>query len=280
MLGDMMNHAPEPRQDGSGIAPPLIGRIEFRDVNFAYDPVSPAALRGVSFSINPGEIVGVVGPSGSGKSTITKLIQALYLPTTGTIALDGVDLRELNVPSLRRRLGVVLQENFLFRGTIAENIRMSKREASPEEIMRAAVIAGAAEFIQRLPAGLDTKLEENGANLSGGQKQRLAIARAVLRDPRILIFDEATSALDVESEAVIQENLSTIAKGRTLVMVAHRLSTLRDAHRIMVIKDGQVEAFAPHATLIGSSQTYRDLWEQQATNLGPRATLAIAQARV
>jgi ATP-binding cassette subfamily B protein len=146
--------------------------------------------------------------------------------------------------------------------------------------MRAAVIAGAAEFIQRLPAGLDTMLEENGANLSGGQKQRLAIARAVLRDPRILIFDEATSALDVESEAVIQENLSTIAKGRTLVMVAHRLSTLRDAHRIMVIKDGQVEAFAPHSTLIGSSQTYRDLWEQQATNLGPRATLAIAQARV
>lgn len=262
MLGEIMNRKPE-SLGGGGLRPTLTGKIEFENVVFRYNPGDAPALNNISFTFEPGEIIGIVGRSGSGKSTITRLIQGLYALQSGVIRLDGVDLREIDLAHLRQSIGVVLQENFLFRGTVRENIAITRKSASFDEIVYAATLAGATEFIQYLPQGYDTMLEENASNLSGGQKQRLAIARALLKDPRVLIFDEATSALDVESEHIIQENLSRIAEGRTMLLVAHRLSTLRDAHRIMVVDRGVVVDVAPHEKLLETCTIYRDLWELQ-----------------
>ncbi len=262
MLGEVMNRRPE-AGFGRGLRPEINGKIDFEGVTFHYAPTSPPALDHVSLSIPAGNVVGIVGRSGSGKTTLTRLIQGLYEMQGGLIRIDGVDMREMDLAHLRQNLGVVLQENFLFRGTIRENIAMAKPNATFHEIVQAAKMAGAAEFIERQPRSYDTLLEENGANLSGGQKQRLAIARALLTDPRILIFDEATSALDPESEAIIQQNLAQMARGRTVIIVSHRLSTLTRCDAIAVIERGKLESIGTHQQLLNQSKVYKELWYQQ-----------------
>ncbi len=263
MLGEVMNQRPEQHGRGRGLRPDLKGRIEFEGVSFRYGPDGALALDDVSFDISTGSVFGIVGRSGSGKTTVTRLIQGLYPIQRGLIRMDGFDLREIDLVHLRKSIGVVLQDNFLFRGTVRENIAAAKPDASIEDIATAARMAGAEEFIERLPQGFETKLEENGANLSGGQKQRLAIARALITDPRILIFDEATSALDPDSEAIIRQNLRQIAEGRTVIIVSHRLSTLVDADAILVIERGKIADLGRHDQLISRCMTYRHLWDQQ-----------------
>ena len=191
------------------------------------------------------------------------MIQGMYQPQSGIIRYDNLDIRELDIAHLRQNIGVVLQDNFLFRGTVRENIAMAKTNCSFQEVVYVAKLAGADEFVERMPQSYDTMLEENGSNLSGGQKQRLAIARALLKDPRILIFDEATSALDPESEAIVQQNLNRIAKGRTVIIVSHRLSTLTGCDAIVVLERGKVEAIGPHRQLLQKSKVYQELWHQQ-----------------
>jgi len=263
MLGEIMNQRPEQAGRGRGIRPRLRGNIEFDKVTFRYGPDGPPALDDVSFSIPAGSVFGVVGKSGSGKTTITRLIQGLYQNQQGIVRMDGYDSREIDLVHLRTSTGVVLQDNFLFRGTVRENIAAAKPDASIEEIMEAARIAGAEEFIERLPRGFDTMLEENASNLSGGQKQRLAIARALITDPKLLILDEATSALDPDSETIIRQNLSQIAAGRTVVIVSHRLSTLVDADAILVVERGKIADIGRHDQLVTRCMTYRHLWSQQ-----------------
>jgi len=262
MLGGMMNH-PAERQSTSGLRPVIKGHITFQDVSFKYPGATFYALNKLNLNINPGEIIGIVGKSGSGKSTFTKLIQSLYQVQDGLIRFDGVDIRELDLYYLRKNIGVVLQENFIFKGTIKENISITKPEASFEEIVKVSQIAGADEFIEKLALGYDTPLEENGTNLSGGQRQRLAIARAILNQPRVLIFDEASSALDPESEVIFMDNLAKIAAGRTVIIVSHRLSTLVNSDRIFFFENGQILDSAPHQQLLLQCKEYAHLWYQQ-----------------
>ena len=262
MLGEVMNRPIEAGL-GHGLRPVIDGKIEFENVTFHYSPTNPPALDRVTLNIPAGKIFGIVGRSGSGKTTITRLIQGMYPIQSGLIRIDGLDLRELDVAHLRQNIGVVLQENFLFRGTVRDNIGMAKSNASFQEIVYAAKLAGADEFIEKLPQSYESMLEENGANLSGGQKQRLAIARALLTDPKILIFDEATSSLDPESEAIIQANLRRIAKGRTVIIVSHRLSTLTGCDAIVVIDRAQIENVGGHGDLLTESKVYQELWYQQ-----------------
>jgi subfamily B ATP-binding cassette protein HlyB/CyaB len=267
MLSEVMNRAPEGRVGGGGLRSELQGEITFEEVTFRYPGATAAALDRASFTIKPGTIVGIVGRSGSGKSTLTKLVQGLYPVQEGIIRFDGVDAREIELSHLRRQIGVVLQENFLFRGTVRQNISTTKPDASFEEIVAVAQAAGADEFIERLPLGYDTPLEENAANLSGGQKQRLSIARSLLSQPRILILDEAASALDPESEAIFIRNLSRIAVGRTVVMISHRLSTLVNANTILVMQQGHLIDSGRHEELLGRCVTYQTLWNQQTSHL-------------
>lgn len=263
MLGELMNQRREQFGRGRGIRPDFSGRIEFDRVTFRYAPENAPALDDVSFTVPAGSVFGIVGKSGSGKTTVTRLIQGLYQNQHGLVRIDGYDNREIDLVHLRSSIGVVLQDNFLFRGSVRENIAAAKPDASIEEIVEVARIAGAEEFIERLPRGFETLLEENAANLSGGQKQRLAIARALLTDPKLLILDEATSALDPDSEAIIRENLSKIAKGRTVIIVSHRLSTLVDADAILVVDRGKVADIGRHDQLVSRCMTYRHLWAQQ-----------------
>ena len=262
LLAQLMQTKVEP--SAGQLSPPIRGQIEFEDVTFHYPSSPTAAVKEISFEIAPGQIVGIVGRSGSGKTTITRLLQGLYMPQAGLIKLDGQDLKELDLAHLRNRIGVVLQDNFLFRGTVRENIAITKPTASLDEIVRVAQIAGAHEFIQRLPHGYSTMLEEGAANLSGGQRQRLAIARALIHDPPILVFDEATSALDPESEAVIQQHLGAIAHGRTIILITHRLSFVAGADLIIVVEQGQIARIGRHDTLLRSCLPYNQLWGQQA----------------
>ncbi|NJA06613.1 peptidase domain-containing ABC transporter [Methylococcaceae bacterium WWC4] len=267
MLGEIMNRAPEGRSGAGGLRPQLAGTIAFDAVAFRYPGSSVAALDRASFTIPAGKVIGIVGRSGSGKTTLTKLIQGLYPVQEGIIRFDGVDMREIDLSHLRRQIGVVLQENFLFRGSVRENISVTQPGASFEDIVAVAQAAGADEFIERLPQGYDTLLEENAANLSGGQKQRLSIARALLSRPRILILDEAASALDPESEAIFIRNLSRIAVGRTVIMISHRLSTLVNAHAILVMQQGKLVDSGRHQDLLSRCDTYRQLWNQQTSHL-------------
>ena len=261
MLGVVMNTPPEPA--GGGVRNPLRGAIEFDNVSFRYRPDLPHVISDFSLQIRAGETIGLVGRSGSGKTTITKLLQGLYNVQQGIIRIDGIDIRELDKAHLRRNLGVVLQENYFFSGTVRENIALARQNASLEEIIYASQLAGADEFVQKLPRGYDTVLEENASNLSGGQRQRLAIARALLTNPPILIFDEATSSLDPESEEVIRRNLNAIAKGRTVIIVSHRLSIVSRADKIVVIDDGRISAAGSHGELVGQPGIYREFWNQQ-----------------
>ncbi len=267
MLGQVMNRAPEGRVGAGGLRPKLDGAITFDEVTFRYPGASAAALDRASFTIPAGKVIGIVGRSGSGKTTLTKLIQGLYNVQEGIVRFDSVDAREIDLSYLRRQVGIVMQENFLFRGTVRQNIAATKPDASFEEIVASAEASGAAEFIERLPQGYDTLLEENGANLSGGQKQRLSIARSLLAKPTILILDEAASALDPESEAIFIRNLSRIAVGRTVVMISHRLSTLVNAHAIMVMDQGRLMDSGRHDELLARCLTYQQLWNQQTSHI-------------
>jgi ATP-binding cassette, subfamily B, bacterial HlyB/CyaB len=264
MLGEIMNQRQEQHGRGRGVRPVLAGRIELDDVSFRYRPEGTPALDSISFTIPAGAVFGIVGKSGSGKTTVTRLIQGLYPVQQGLVRIDGFDSREIDLAHLRKSIGVVLQDSFLFRGTVRDNIAAAKPDASIEEVAAAARAAGADEFIERLPRGLETVLEEDASNLSGGQKQRLAIARALVTNPRVLILDEATSALDPDSEAIIRQNLRQIAHGRTLVIVSHRLSTLVDADAILVIDRGKVADIGRHDQLVSRCMTYRHLWSQQS----------------
>ncbi|MCW6511353.1 peptidase domain-containing ABC transporter [Lichenifustis flavocetrariae] len=263
MLGSVMHHPLEREPGRMGITPTITGRLTFDNVTFRYNGASTPALDRVSFTVEPGQVIGVVGRSGSGKTTVTRLIQAIQTAQEGSIRIDGVDIRNIDLPHLRRSIGVVLQENFLFRGTIRDNIAATRPSSSLDEVIEAAHMAGAHEFIERLPQAYETFVEENGANFSGGQRQRLAIARALLLRPKLLIFDEATSALDPESEAIVQEHLTEIAKGRTLLIVSHRLTSLAASDAILVLEHGQVLDFAPHNVLLTRCHVYQRLWLKQ-----------------
>ena len=263
-IGDIFNNTPEPILNINQTSMPRInGRIVFDKVHFRYNPQGGEVIKGMSFEIEPGTIVGIVGRSGSGKSTISKLIQRLYIPEGGKISVDGMDISLVNPAMLRKQIGVVLQENFMFNGTVAENISIHFPTASLEQIIHCAKIAGAHDFILELPNGYDTIIGEKGMGLSGGQKQRIAIARAILANPRILIFDEATSALDYESESIIQNNLKEICRGRTVLIIAHRLSTLKDAQKIMVIDKGSIVEYDTHENLLMNKGLYCHLYNQQ-----------------
>lgn len=263
-LGDIFNTKPEPTMDNSKTRLPAIkGDLRFDKVSFRYRADGAEVIKNMSFGIRPNTVVGIVGRSGSGKSTISKLVQRLYVPESGKILIDGVDLALADPNWLRTQIGVVLQENFLFNASIRENIALQNPAASMDEIIRAAKIAGAHDFILELSEGYDTMVGEKGTGLSGGQKQRIAIARALLTNPKILIFDEATSALDYESESIIQQNLKEICKGRTVLIIAHRLSTLKDADLIMVVERGQIAEYGTKDKLIEAKGLYYHLLTQQ-----------------
>jgi subfamily B ATP-binding cassette protein HlyB/CyaB len=266
MLGQILNRRPE-TTSRAGLRTPVKGRIDFENVTFRYAEGAAPALDGLSISVAAGSVFGIVGRSGSGKTTLTRLVRGMYPIQQGAVRIDGYDLREYDLGHLRTSIGVVLQENFLFRGSVRENLAITKPDATLEEIVTVAALAGADEFIQTLPQGYDTLIEEKGANLSGGQRQRLAIARALLRDPRILVLDEATSALDPESEALVQRNLARIAEGRTVIIVSHRLASLVAADAILVLERGKAVDYGAHRDLLSRCVPYRQLWNQQHRHL-------------
>jgi subfamily B ATP-binding cassette protein HlyB/CyaB len=264
-LGDILNTAPEPRMNATRATLPAIrGDISLDHVTFRYRIDGAAVLHDVSFNVSAGQVIGIVGPSGSGKSTIAKLVQRLYIPESGRVLVDGVDLAMVDTAWLRRQVGVVLQENVLFNRSIRENIALSDPTMPLDRVMRAAQLAGAHEFILEAPEGYDTIVGERGASLSGGQRQRIAIARALVTNPRILIFDEATSALDYESERIIQENMKRITQGRTVFIIAHRLSTVRHSDRIMSIDHGRLVEDGAHDELIKTGGPYAKLHRLKA----------------
>lgn len=248
-LGDILNTRTEVAGNKSAL-PPLAGRITLEDVVFRYRPDGPEVLKNIDLDIAAGEVIGIVGRSGSGKSTLAKLVQRLYTPERGRVLADGIDLALADASSLRRQIGVVLQENVLFSRSIRDNIALADPGASLESVIQAAKLSGAHEFILELSEGYDTLVGEHGSTLSGGQRQRIAIARALMTSPRVLIFDEATSALDYESERIIQDNMKAICKGRTVIIIAHRLSAVRDANRIVVMDHGQIVETGSHAELL------------------------------
>ena len=263
-LGDVLNAQPEPSHNPNRTTlPRVMGEVRFEEVTFRYRPDGPEVTRKMSLSVEPGQVIGIVGRSGSGKSTIAKLLQRLYVPERGRILVDGVDLAQVDPSWLRRQVGVVLQENFLFNGSVRSNIALTDPGLAMEQVIQAAKMSGAHEFILELAEGYDTMIGEHGCTLSGGQRQRIAIARALVANPRILIFDEATSALDYESEAVIQQNMAQICKGRTVFIIAHRLSTVRPAHRIYVVDKGEIVEEGSHEELLHRDGFYARLQVHQ-----------------
>ena len=264
-LGDILNTPVEANSASAQTShAPLEGAIEFDRVTFRYNLESQPVLRDVCLKIPAGQVVGIVGPSGSGKSTIAKLAQRLYQPEAGRVLFDGVDATVLEPSWLRRQIGVVLQENILFNRSVRENIALADTALPMEKVVAAARLAGAHEFICKMPHGYDTPIGERGVSLSGGQRQRIAIARALVGDPRVLIFDEATSALDYESESVIQENMRDIVKGRTVLIIAHRLSTVRNADRILTIDNGIIVEDGAHEQLVAGNGRYAALHRIQS----------------
>ncbi len=281
LVSSVLNNNPETVNPGAGLRPRFAGAISFSRVSFTYPGSRNSALEDISFEVPAGTMLGLVGRSGSGKSTITRLLQGINREYEGSIKIDGTDLREINLAHLRRSFGVVLQENFLFRGTIRENLLAGRPGLTITDVVRAARLAGAEEFIERLPQGYETWIEEGSPNLSGGQRQRLAIARALIHDPRLLILDEATSALDPESEALVNANILRIAHGRSMLIVSHRLSSLVDCHQILVLDQGRVVDIGPHKDLLERCSVYRQLWLQQHRHMdmtgkpaGPKPVLA------
>ncbi|MBC7907999.1 MAG: type I secretion system permease/ATPase [Rhodospirillaceae bacterium] len=273
-LGDILNTRPEPTADSRAALPAIKGAVEFKEVVFRYRPDRPPVLKAISIAVPAGQVVGIVGPSGSGKSTLTKLIQRLYIPESGRVLIDGLDLSSADPAWLRRQIGVVLQENWLFNRSVKDNIALADPSISLDRVVQAATVAGAHDFISELSEGYDSILGERGGTLSGGQRQRIAIARALVTNPKILIFDEATSALDYESEKAIQTNMRRICASRTVFIIAHRLSTVAEAHRIVVIDKGEIAEDGSHADLIKTGGRYAKLWEAQ---IGPLPAARPAQ---
>ncbi len=279
-LGDILNSRTEVAPASAAQLPPLKGRITLDQVTFRYRPEAAPVLAGVSLDVRPGEVIGIVGRSGSGKSTLAKLVQRLYTPEGGRLLVDGIDISLIDAAQLRRQVGVVLQDNLLFNRSVRENIAVTDPAAPIEAVLGVARLAGAHEFISELPEGYDTLVGEQGGSLSGGQRQRVAIARALFTNPRILIFDEATSALDYESEAIIQRNMADICQGRTVLVIAHRLSAVRHADRIIVMDKGRIVEAGPHETLVNQAQgLYAHLWRMQdggsPTDLPEESTAAL-----
>ena len=263
-LGDILNTRTEIPATQAAQLPPLQGRITLDTVHFRYRPDGPPVLHDVSLDIRPGEVIGIIGRSGSGKSTLTKLVQRLYTPEQGRVLVDGIDISLIDAAQLRRQVGVVLQENILFNRSVRQNIAIADPAAPLQAVIQAATLAGAHEFISELPQGYDTVVGEQGTGLSGGQRQRIAIARALFTQPRILILDEATSALDYESEAILQRNMAAIARGRTVIIIAHRLSAVRQAHRIVAMDQGRIIEAGPHEQLVRRPNgLYAHLWRLQ-----------------
>lgn len=260
-LQDILNLPKE--QNSSILETNIKGEITFDNVSFHYQNHTPAILNNISLHIKRHEIIGVVGTSGSGKSTLARMISGLYIPQSGHVALDNIPLSQLNLNRVRQQIGIILQQNFLFNLSVFDNIRLTRQNASLEDVIYVAKLTGAHEFILKLPLGYDTIIAEGGQSLSGGQRQRIAIARALLSSPKILIFDEATSALDDESQAIIQEHLPLIAKERTVIIIAHRLSTVRTCHRIIVLEKGNLIEEGSHKELIAKNSHYKKLWQHQ-----------------
>lgn len=267
-LGDIINTPTEPAYRPGRVRPPKIeGRVSFDHVSFRYRPDRPPVLNSLVMDVKPGEVVGIVGRSGSGKSTLAKLLQRLYVPETGRTLIDGTDVSMVDPAWLRRQVGVVPQENILFSRSVRDNIALSDPTISMDRVIAAAKLAGAHDFILELAEGYDTEIEERGLNLSGGQRQRIAIARALVNSPRILIFDEATSALDAESEEVIQKNMAQIVKGRTTFIIAHRMSALRDATRIISMEGGRIVEDGPPGELLKKNGLFKSLYDKQLGGL-------------
>lgn len=264
-LGDILNTRTEVPPTAAAQLPPLKGAIQFDQVTFRYRPEAPPVLHALTIGIRPGEVVGIVGRSGSGKSTLTKLVQRLYTPEQGRVLVDGIDISLIDAAQLRRQIGVVLQENLLFNRSVRENIAVADPAAPIETVMQVARLAGAHDFISELPEGYDTVVGEQGSGLSGGQRQRVAIARALFTNPRVLILDEATSALDYESESILQRNMASICKGRTVIVIAHRLSSVRQAHRIIAMDRGRIVEQGSHDELLKNKKgLYAHLWGMQS----------------
>lgn len=262
-LGDVLNQPVEPGTGSRVALPSLKGEVRFEGVKFRYGLDGPWTLEDIDLVVPAGTTLGIVGSSGSGKSTLTKLLQRMYVPAAGRVLVDGVDIAQIDPAWLRRQIGVVLQENLLFNRTIRENIALANPAMPLEQVMAAAELSGAHEFIVRLPQGYDTPVEERGTNLSGGQRQRLAIARALVTGPRILILDEATSALDAESEEIIQRNLKAMAAGRTVIIIAHRLSAVRQCDNLITLERGQIVERGTHEALLRAGGRYADLHRRQ-----------------
>ena len=268
-LGDILNTRTEGMVQKTRI-PKVAGAIEFDQVSFRYRPDAPDVIRSLSIQIQPGEVIGIVGRSGSGKSTLTKLAQRLFVPDRGRVLVDGQDIAVIDTTSLRQQMGVVLQENMLFSRSVRDNIALSDPSLPIETVIAAAKMAGAHEFICEMPLGYDTLVGEHGTGLSGGQRQRVAIARALISNPRILIFDEATSALDYESERIIQNNMRSICRGRTVLIIAHRLSAVREANRIVVMDKGQIMEIGSHTELLQNKDgIYSQLYQLQQAGAPP-----------
>jgi ABC-type multidrug transport system fused ATPase/permease subunit len=260
---ELMDTQPDLLEAGGAVPLPAVrGAVAFRAVSFAYDGGTPV-LREVSFEVRPGELVAIVGSSGAGKSTLVDLIPRFHDPTDGRVEVDGVDVRQVTLRSLRAQIGIVTQETILFDDTVHNNIAYGQGDVSRERVQEAARIAHAAEFVERLPEGYETRIGERGVRLSGGEKQRIAIARAVLRDPPILILDEATSALDAESERLVQDALDRVMKGRTTFVIAHRLSTIVRADRILVLEQGEIVETGTHHQLLEARGVYYRLYQKQ-----------------
>jgi subfamily B ATP-binding cassette protein HlyB/CyaB len=267
-LGDVLNQPTEPGTGSRVALPSLKGEVRFESVKFRYGLDGPWTLEDIDLVVPAGTSLGIVGSSGSGKSTLTKLLQRMYVPASGRVMIDGVDIAQIDPAWLRRQIGVVLQENLLFNRTIRENIALANPAMPLDKVIAAAELAGAHEFIVKLPQGYDTQVEERGTNLSGGQRQRLAIARALVSSPRILILDEATSALDAESEEIIQTNLKAISAGRTVIIIAHRLSAVRQCDSLITLESGRIVERGNHEELLRAGGRYADLHRRQSGATG------------